>query len=202
MDSRDEVRDAFGTTFPLDQMPPDSSVDQVFKLVDRAFQRLYQSLAAKRLKFLPRETAPEIAGSAYEFPREFRKVVGHATQFLVELSRPNQLEISPFLRGFYFTGVRPVVVTESALEAAAPVAVGAGRERKRETDGDVDHAARRVDPQWQKGQVEPVPFESRLHLEDPLGSGWWLVNQPDVDVVGRIGTRRGFGDDPRATARS
>ncbi|HEX3276538.1 MAG TPA: type VI secretion protein IcmF/TssM N-terminal domain-containing protein, partial [Gemmatimonadales bacterium] len=123
--SRDEVRDAFGTTFPLDQMPPDSSVDQVFRLVDRAFQRLYQSLAAKRLKFLPRETAPEIAGSAYEFPREFRKVVGHATQFLVELSRPNQLEISPFLRGFYFTGVRPVVVTESALEAAAPVAVGA-----------------------------------------------------------------------------
>ncbi|MGN6392865.1 MAG: ImcF-related family protein [Gemmatimonadales bacterium] len=122
--SRDEVRDAFGTTFPLEQMPPDSSPEHVFQLVDRSFQRLFQSLAAKRLKFLPRESAPEVAGSAYEFPREFRKIAPAATSFLVELSRPNQLEISPFLRGFYFIGVRPIVVTENAIEAAVPVAVG------------------------------------------------------------------------------
>jgi type VI secretion system protein ImpL len=122
--SREEVQEALGTTFPIEQMPADSSADHVFKLVDRAFQRLFQSLAAKRLKFLPRESAPDVAGSAYEFPREFRKVVAHATQFLVELSRPSQLEISPFLRGFYFTGVRPVFVTETPLEAAVPVSVG------------------------------------------------------------------------------
>ncbi len=122
--SRDEVRDAFGTTFPLEQMPPDSTPEHVFQLVDRSFQRLFHSLAAQRLKFLPRENAPEIAGSAYEFPREFRKIAPAATAFLVELSRTNQLEISPFLRGFYFTGVRPIVVTENAIEAAVPVAAG------------------------------------------------------------------------------
>ena len=122
--SRDEVREVFGTTFPMSQMPADAGAEQVFALVDRAFQRLFASLAAHRLKYLPRETASDVAGSAYEFPREFRKVVGHASQFLVELSRPNQLELSPFLRGFYFIGVRPVVVTEGFQEAAPAVLPG------------------------------------------------------------------------------
>ena len=122
--SRDEVREVLGTTFPLEQMPPDSSAEQVFTLVDGSLQRLFHSLARNRLKYLPRESAPEIAGSAYEFPREFRKVAAHATQCLVELSRPNQLELSPYLRGYYFTGVRPILVTDSALEAAPAVAAG------------------------------------------------------------------------------
>ena len=121
--SRDEARDILGATFAIDQVPVDASADHVFKLVDRAFQRLFQSLASKRLKFLPRESASEVAGGAYEFPREFRKVVGPATQFLVELCRPNQLELSPFLRGFYFTGVRPVFVTEGPVDQAVPAAV-------------------------------------------------------------------------------
>jgi type VI secretion system protein ImpL len=122
--SRDEVREVLGTTFALEQMPPDSSAEQVFTLVDGSLQRLFRSLAANRLKYLPRESASEVAGSAYEFPREFRKVAAHATQCLVELSRPNQLELSPYLRGFYFTGARPILVTDSALEAAQPVAAG------------------------------------------------------------------------------
>jgi type VI secretion system protein ImpL len=39
-------------------------------------------------------------------------------QFLVDLSKPSQLRAAPFLRGFYFSGVRPVVVTEMAQPAA------------------------------------------------------------------------------------
>ena len=38
-------------------------------------------------------------------------------QFLVDLARPSHLGTNPFLRGFYFTGVRPVVVDDVA---AAP----------------------------------------------------------------------------------
>jgi type VI secretion system protein ImpL len=35
-------------------------------------------------------------------------------QFLVDIGRPSQLSTNPVLRGFYFTGVRPVIVTDSA----------------------------------------------------------------------------------------
>src|SRR5262249_11966654 len=48
-------------------------------------------------------------------------------QFLVDVCRPSQLTVGPFLRGFYFTGVRPVIVNEGApVAAAAPSQQGAG----------------------------------------------------------------------------
>ena len=56
---------------------------------------------------------------AYEFPREFRKIRDAAVQFMVDLCRPSQLSTGPFLRGFYFTGVRPVLINEAAPVAAA-----------------------------------------------------------------------------------
>ena len=59
---------------------------------------------------------------AYEFPREFRKIRPAMVQFLVDLCQPSQLTVGPFLRGFYFTGVRPVVINEVAPVAAAPQA--------------------------------------------------------------------------------
>src|SRR5690606_2010612 len=44
-----------------------------------------------------------------------------AVQFLLELTRPSQLAASPFLRGFYFTGVRAVLVGDAApVPAPAP----------------------------------------------------------------------------------
>jgi type VI secretion system protein ImpL len=116
--TRDEAREVFGTTLPFDTEGADSYAEREFKRVDRVFQRFFHSLASKRLKFLPRENLPESAASAYEFPREFRKVIPRATQFLLDLCRPSQLEVSPLLRGFYFVGVRPVVVSEAAFEMA------------------------------------------------------------------------------------
>jgi len=41
--------------------------------------------------------------------RKLRKVV---VQFLVDLARPSQLNVNPFLRGFYFSGVRPTVIED------------------------------------------------------------------------------------------
>ena len=58
-------------------------------------------------------------GPVYEFPREFRKLRNTAVKFLVDLSRPSQLRVDPFLRGFYFAGVRPVTITDSAGVARA-----------------------------------------------------------------------------------
>src|SRR5262249_7380672 len=49
--------------------------------------------------------------TTYEFPREFRKLRTLLVQMLVDVCRPSQLRTTPFLRGFYFTGVRPVTIT-------------------------------------------------------------------------------------------
>jgi type VI secretion system protein ImpL len=119
--TRDESREVFGTTLPFDTQGEDAYAEREFKRVDRVFQRLFHSLASKRLKYLPRENLPESAASAYEFPREFRKIIPHATQFLLDLCRPSQLEVSPLLRGFFFVGVRPVVVNEAAFEMAPQI---------------------------------------------------------------------------------
>ncbi len=69
--------------------------------------------------------------AAYEFPREFGKIRPAAVQFLVDLCRPSQLTVGPFLRGFYFTGVRPVLINES----------GAGRRRARSSKPDTARSA-------------------------------------------------------------
>jgi len=83
------------------------------------FERLFRSLADARPEFLSRETDPSKLPAAYEFPREFRKLRPIIVQFLVDLCRPSQLSVGPFLRGFYFTGVRPIIVNEAAPVAAA-----------------------------------------------------------------------------------
>jgi type VI secretion system protein ImpL len=50
---------------------------------------------------------------------------GPLVQFLIDLCRPSQLRTSPFLRGFYFCGVRPITVQEAPLPtASAPPARG------------------------------------------------------------------------------
>jgi type VI secretion system protein ImpL len=118
--AREEVREVLGTTIPLGRVTADSYSEKAYKEIEAELQRIFSSLAAKRLKFLPRENQTDIAAGAYEFPRELRKIIPVAAQFLVELCRPSQLEVSPFLRGFYFAGVRPIVVGEPAYEAIAP----------------------------------------------------------------------------------
>ncbi len=59
----------------------------------------------------------------YEFPRELSKLRTLLVQFLVDLARPSHLGTNPFLRGFYFTGVRPVVVDD--VVAARSMAIEA-----------------------------------------------------------------------------
>src|SRR5205085_5471274 len=93
--------------------------EQSKKLV-AAFDQIVYSLAEKRLDYLPRESAAEKLPGIYEFPREFRKVRDQIVQFLVELTRPTQLSRNPFLRGFYFSGVRAVIINEAVSMAATP----------------------------------------------------------------------------------
>src|SRR6185436_16033699 len=90
------------------------------------FERLFRSLADARPEFLGRESDATKGPGTYEFPREFRKIRPAMVQFLVDICQPSQLTVGPFLRGFYFTGVRPVVINEAAPVAAAPSAGSGG----------------------------------------------------------------------------
>ncbi len=113
--TRDEAGEVLGTTLPaVADADVGSHATREAVRVRGAFDAMYHSLALKRLEVLPREQKDEIRAGAYEFPRELRKISGLATDFLVELCKPRQLGISPFLRGFYFTGVRAVILSDLA----------------------------------------------------------------------------------------
>ncbi|MGH7673691.1 MAG: ImcF-related family protein [Gemmatimonadales bacterium] len=122
--SRDEAQQGLGVTLRWPARTPVGVwVDREFQRLNEAFHGLFNSLALSRLELLPREGAQEAAAAAYEFPRELRKLAPLVTQFLVDLCRPSQLEVAPVLRGFYFSGVRPIVVRDAA---APPPALAAG----------------------------------------------------------------------------
>ena len=124
--SREESQQVLGATLDVElDAPIGSYADRETARVNGAFTGIIRSLADKRLVVLSREHGAERRPGAYEFPRELRKVVPLATQFLVDLCKPSQLHSSPFLRGFYFTGVQAVIVTE-AMPSAIPQAAARG----------------------------------------------------------------------------
>lgn len=111
--TRDETREALGATLPaVGEVDAGGYAERETTRVREAFQRIHHTLSLRRLDVLPREQKEEARAGGYEFPRELRKISGLATDFLVELCRPRQLGVSPFLRGFYFTGVRAVIVND------------------------------------------------------------------------------------------
>ncbi len=94
--------------------------DRITSTLDRAFAGIYGSLAERRLSLLQREHDDSTKLKSYEFPREFRKIMPLAVDFLRELARPSALRGGPALRGFYFAGVQPVFVTAGGESAPAP----------------------------------------------------------------------------------
>ncbi len=81
---------------------------------------------------LSRENDQRNVDPVYEFPRELRKLRNNLSSYLVELARPSHLNANPYLRGFYFTGVRAHVVEQmvsapAAVQQSAPADAGATR---------------------------------------------------------------------------
>jgi type VI secretion system protein ImpL len=125
--TRDEVRQPLGAAVPLMDDGAEAAGSYAERLVPRieaAFGEIVGSMAGRRLDLLAREGAPERRLAAYEVPRELGKLAPLATRFLTEICRPLQLGVSPKLRGFYFVGARPVLVTD-ATAAPAPAAAAA-----------------------------------------------------------------------------
>jgi len=118
--SKDEASEVLGATLPLRSLSAGVYADEETRRLTKAFDDIFYSLAERRIVFLPRENEGEKLPGIYEFPRELRKLRTLLVQFLVDLARPSHLGTNPFLRGFYFTGVRPVVV-DDVVAAPAPV---------------------------------------------------------------------------------
>lgn len=132
--SKDEASEVLGATLPVRSLSAGVYAEEETRRLTKAFDELFYSLAEKRLDFLAREHEADKLAGIYEFPREMRKVRTLLVQFLVDLARPSQLNVNPFLRGFYFSGVRPVVIEDVAARAeierqSAPGALDAGATR-------------------------------------------------------------------------
>ena len=129
----DEAHQILGSTVPQRVSGEGVFAEEERTRLGEQFDQLVYSLAEKRLDYLSRENALAKLPAIYEFPREFRKIRDHVLTFLVEMSRPTQLGTNPFLRGFYFSGVRPVMFRENVTVAPAPdastEAVGSGATR-------------------------------------------------------------------------
>lgn len=107
--SEPEGRRLLGATVPFLKMRNDTAdiyADREGKRLTEYFNRLYMSLAEKRLVFLAREDEARRKSTAYEFPRELKKIRGDVVQFLLDVFRPNPLQPGPRLRGFYLSGQR------------------------------------------------------------------------------------------------
>jgi type VI secretion system protein ImpL len=106
----EEARDVVGATFPVETGGGGGAWgERAAQRIGDALFNLFEGFVARRLTVLDRHPVAEQKPLAYEFPREWRKLSTPLTEFLVELSRPSQLAINPFLRGVYLTGIRPVV---------------------------------------------------------------------------------------------
>lgn len=115
--SDEESRQVLGVTVPL-ALGQGAGVyaEEETRRLTHAMQDLFLGLADYRSPMLKREHNAVKLPGIYEFPREFRKLRQMLVQFTVELCRPSQLQTSPYLRGVYFSGVRPVEVREAVRQ--------------------------------------------------------------------------------------
>ena len=116
--NNEEAVKILGATLPIVGARQGVYSEEETSRLSAAFENLFRSLCNARPEFLSREGDAAQLPGIYEFPREFRKLRSPAVRFLVDLCRPSQLTVGPFLRGFYFSGVRPIVVNELAPVAA------------------------------------------------------------------------------------
>jgi type VI secretion system protein ImpL len=126
--TNEEAAQVLGVTVPIETARTGVYAETETARLMGVFEQLFRSLCNARPWLLSREHEAPKLPPCYEFPREFRKLRPNLVQFLTDLCRPSQLTVSPFLRGFYFSGVRPVVVQDvtPGRMAPQPMAQGSG----------------------------------------------------------------------------
>jgi len=171
--SKEEASEVLGATLPVRLVATGVYAEEETRRLAKAFDELFYSLAERRLDLLARENEGDKKPGIYEFPRELRKLRTLLVQFLVDLARPSQLSVNPFLRGFYFSGVRPVIVDDVAAAVAAP-------EVQAEEPGSAAGATR-IFSGAGRGAV-PVPVEARVAGSRKVPQ-WVFLSQFFNDVI-------------------
>jgi type VI secretion system protein ImpL len=116
--SEEEVTQALGLALPRNTVTSGLYAEQATSEVTSALDRIFFSLSEFRLELLSRESEARNIDPVYEFPRELRKLRNNLAAYLVELTRPSHLNANPYLRGFYFTGLRAHMVEQMVAAAA------------------------------------------------------------------------------------
>lgn len=117
--SDDEVRQALGITLARNEATPGTYADQAGRSLATALDGLVYKLGEFRVEMLDREAEVANTPGVYEFPREFGKLRNNLKEFLVQVCKPSQLSANPYLRGFYFTGIRARMVERAVSSQAA-----------------------------------------------------------------------------------
>jgi type VI secretion system protein ImpL len=124
-----EVRQLLGSPLPKSEASAGVYADQAARTLAGVLDGLCYKLGEFRVEMLDRETESRNVSGVYEFPRELGKLRKNLNQYLVELCKPSQLSANPYLRGFYFTGIRAQIVermtSSPVTEERAPQDAGA-----------------------------------------------------------------------------
>ncbi len=119
----EEASQPLGMAFARSEASSGLYAEKAMAEVSSSLDQLIFSLGEFRLELLTRESDQRNVDPVYEFPRELRKLRNNLASYLVELARPSHLNVNPYLRGFYFTGVRAHIVEQMvSAPARAPQA--------------------------------------------------------------------------------
>ncbi len=132
--SEEEVKQPIGSLVSVIGGGSGLYAERAAGAIGHKFDQLVYGLSEFRLDVLSRGTEITQQARAYEFPRDVRKLRAGIVSFLTEVSRPTQIGVNPFLRGFYFSGLRSHIVNDvldvqaaQAQPQAPPPADGATR---------------------------------------------------------------------------
>jgi type VI secretion system protein ImpL len=130
--SNEEAAQPLGMALARSEASSGLYAEKAMSEVTHSLDKLIFSLGEFRLELLTRETEQKNVDPVYEFPRELRKLRNNLASYLVELARPSHLNANPYLRGFYFTGVRAHVVEQmvsAPAQSFQPQPAGGGATR-------------------------------------------------------------------------
>jgi type VI secretion system protein ImpL len=118
--STEEVSEPLGVALPRSSVSGGLYADHATAAVTLSLDELFFSLREFSVEALARQSDQPTTAPVYEFPREMQKLRNNLASYLVELTRPSHLSANPYLRGFYFSGVR-AHISEQAVSAPAAV---------------------------------------------------------------------------------
>ena len=160
----EEASQPFGMAFARSEATSGLYAEKAMAEVTSSLDRLIFSLGEYRLELLSREPDQRNVDPVYEFPREIKKLRNNLAAYLVELARPSHLNANPYLRGFYFTGVRAHMVEQmvSAPAQAAKAAAAEAGATRMFTVQEMQAAAAPAAPQVVSQKVAQWCFLPRL----------------------------------------